>query len=148
MSVRKFEDRDLARVAHLFDVYRQFYEEASDYRLAEDFIRARMKNAESMILVAEDASGNLAGFCQLYPTFCSLLAKPIYVLSDLYVVPGARRQGLAKELLDAARQQGLADGMARLDLTTAKTNLKAQALYEAQDWRRDDVFYTYNLPLG
>ena len=36
------------------------------------------------------------------------------------------------------------NGMARLDLSTAKDNLKAQALYESLGWARDDVFYTYN----
>ena len=36
------------------------------------------------------------------------------------------------------------NGLARLDLTTAKTNYAAQALYEALGWACDEVFYTYN----
>lgn len=31
-----------------------------------------------------------------------------------------------------------------MNLTTAKTNLKAQRLYEATDWRQDEVFFAYN----
>jgi len=31
-----------------------------------------------------------------------------------------------------------------MDLTTAKTNLPAQSLYEALGWVRDEVFYAYN----
>ena len=34
------------------------------------------------------------------------------------------------------------------DLTTAKTNLPAQALYESMGWIRDEVFYTYNRDLA
>jgi ribosomal protein S18 acetylase RimI-like enzyme len=31
-----------------------------------------------------------------------------------------------------------------MDLTTAKTNLAAQSLYQALGWVRDEVFYAYN----
>jgi ribosomal protein S18 acetylase RimI-like enzyme len=147
-SIRKIEDRDLGQVAQLFDEYRQFYEQPSDRVRAEQYIRARTENNESVILVAENANGNLDGFCQLYPTFCSVQAEPIYVLYDLFVAPAARRRGVAKELLDGARRQARADGKARLDLSTAKSNLKAQALYESLGWRRDNEFYTYSLDLG
>ena len=34
--------------------------------------------------------------------------------------------------------------MRRLDLTTAKTNLPAQAAYEALGWVRDEVYFTYS----
>jgi ribosomal protein S18 acetylase RimI-like enzyme len=143
-SVRRFAISDLHTVAQLFDEYRQFYEQDSDLIHAEQFIRARAENDESLILVAENDSGKLDGFCQLYPTFCSVLAKPIYVLSDLFVTSSARRQGIAKKLMDAAQDQGKVDGKARVDLTTAKSNLKAQALYESQGWTRDNAYYTYN----
>jgi len=32
----------------------------------------------------------------------------------------------------------------RMDLTTAKTNHAAQALYESLGWVRDEVFFAYN----
>lgn len=40
-----------------------------------------------------------------------------------------------------------AGGFARMDLTTARTNLPAQALYESLGWRQDQVFLAYNLDL-
>lgn len=147
-TIRKFEHGDLDAVAQLFDEYRQFYELVSDRQLAEQYIRTRMENSESVILVAENVDGGIDGFCQLYPTFCSLLAKPIYVLYDLFVSLKVRRMGIAKELLIASDRQARADGMARLDLTTAKTNLNAQALYESLGWQRDNVYYTYNLTVN
>jgi len=147
MSVRKFKAGDLNQVATLFDEYRQFYEQSADIELASEFIRARIEQGESVILVAEGEEGKLQGFCQLYPSFCSILAKPIYILSDLYVKPAARNKGYARKLLDAGSSLGIADGMARLDLTTAKTNLKAQALYESQGWQRDEVYFAYSMDL-
>jgi ribosomal protein S18 acetylase RimI-like enzyme len=146
--IRPFEPRDLPETARLFDLYRQFYEQRPDLMHAERFIRARTENGESVILVAHASSGALAGFCQLYPSFCSVAAAPIYVLYDLFVAQEARRSGVAKALLAAAHERARADGKVRMDLTTAKANLKAQALYESMGWRRDEVFFTYTLEIG
>lgn len=143
--IRAFEPRDLYATARLFDLYRQFYEQRPDLMQAEQFIRARMETGESVVLIADDGQGSLAGFCQLYPSFCSVEAGPIYVLYDLFVEPNARQRGIAKRLLAAAHERARADGKVRMDLTTAKTNLKAQALYESMGWRRDEVFFTYTL---
>jgi ribosomal protein S18 acetylase RimI-like enzyme len=135
---------DLATVAQLFDRYRQFYEQAPDLALATDFINERMRNAESVILLATDEAGGAMGFCQLYPMFCSVEAKPIYSLYDLYVAPEARRSGAGRLLLQAAEKVARAHGKARMDLTTAKTNLPAQAAYESLGWVKDEIFYAYS----
>ena len=44
----------------------------------------------------------------------------------------------------AAHNYAANNGMARLDLTTAKDNVKAQALYESLGWVRDEVFFAYS----
>ena len=69
---------------------------------------------------------------------------PIYVLYDLFVSPKARKSGLGKMLLEQAREHAQANGIPRMDLTTAKTNFNAQSLYESLGWVRDDIFYAYN----
>ena len=135
---------DVAAIAHLFDAYRQFYQYPSDLALASRYITERVEKAESVILLAQDANGEALGFCQLYPTFCSLEAKPIYALYDLYVAPAARGAGIGNLLLLAAEQSAREHGMCRLDLTTAKTNLPAQAAYEALGWVRDEVYFSYS----
>ena len=134
---------DLETVAELFDLYRQFYEQQPDRALAESFLRARMSNDESLILLAHDEHGQAQGFCQLYPTFCSVDAAPFYWLYDLFVHPDVRRTGVGRALLKAAEQQAKDRGMIRMELTTATTNLKAQALYESMGWELDKVFLTY-----
>lgn len=134
---------DLAPLAALFDQYRQFYEQAADLDRARTFVAERMARGESIIFVAADTQGTLLGFCQLYPSFCSVAAAPILVLYDLFVAPGARRLGLAKALMQAAQDYATAQAVARMDLTTAHTNTKAQALYISLGWQLDTVFRAY-----
>jgi ribosomal protein S18 acetylase RimI-like enzyme len=147
LQIRPATTTDLDALASLFNAYRRFYEQPSDTELARGFLSARLVQSESVVLVAQLPGGALAGFCQLYPSFCSVLAKPIYTLYDLFVSPAHRQQGVAKALLAAAAERGRRDGMARMDLTTAHTNRAAQALYESMDWVQDRVFRTYNLDL-
>ena len=135
---------DVAAIAQLFAAYRQFYQYPPDLALANRYIAERIEKADSLILLAQDASAQALGFCQLYPTFCSLEAKPIYALYDLYVAPAARGAGIGNLLLLAAEQSAREHGMCRLDLTTAKTNLPAQAAYEALGWVRDEVYFSYS----
>ena len=135
---------DLDAIASLFDQYRQFYLQAPDLPLATRFMRARMLNKESVILLASDEAHGVVGFCQLYPSFCSVEAKPIYTLYDLFVMPDARRSGAGKALLQAAERHAAENGKARMDLTTARTNLAAQSAYESLGWVRDDVFLAYS----
>lgn len=148
ITVREAQPADLAGVAELFDQYRQFYEQPPDAEGARAFIAARQAQQESVILVAEAGAGPLAGFCQLYPSFCSVEAAPIYVLYDLFVRPGARQGGVGRALLLAAEARAAADGKVRMDLTTARSNHAAQALYESLGWVRDEVFLAYARRIG
>ncbi|CAM8636897.1 RimI Acetyltransferases [Comamonadaceae bacterium] len=138
----------LDTVASLFDAYRQFYEQAPNLTTARGFIADRMQRNESTILLAYDAQGLAVGFCQMYASFCSVVAAPIVVLYDLFVSPAARKTGAGRALLLAARTHAESHGFARMDLTTAKTNTTAQALYRSLGWVKDDVFDAYNLPLN
>ena len=147
LTTRHATPDDLDALAPLFDAYRRFYEQPGDVALASAFLHARMERGESTILVAE-ADGQLLGFCQLYPTWCSVAAARIFVLYDLFVDAGVRRGGVGRALMLAAQDFGRAAGAVRLDLTTAHTNTLAQALYESLGWQRDDVYRTYNLSLA
>ena len=145
IHVREAGSPDLPALGRLFDEYRQFYRLPTDVDRATDYITARLAAGDSVVLVAADESEQLLGFTQLYPTWCSLLAAPVYVLYDLYVLPRARRRGVARALLEAAADRARRDGKLRMTLSTAKTNVNAQALYESLGWARDDEFYVYNL---
>jgi ribosomal protein S18 acetylase RimI-like enzyme len=139
--------RDLDAIAPLFDAYRQFYRQPPDLPRAREYLRERMERGESVIFVAEDASGGPVGFTQLYPTFCSVRAAPTFVLYDLFVAPEARGTGAGRALMQAAEAHAAGTGAARLELSTAKTNIIAQSLYESEGWTRDEAFYVYNKAL-
>lgn len=141
--IRQAGPADVPAMAPLFNAYRQFYEQPSDLALATAFMTERLQKSESVVLLACNPQQQVLGFCQLYPTFCSVEAKPIYSLYDLFVQPDARRTGAGTALLLAAEQLAQTHGKARMDLTTAKTNLAAQAAYEGLGWVRDEVFLAY-----
>jgi ribosomal protein S18 acetylase RimI-like enzyme len=145
-TVRRARRDDIDALAPLFDAYRRFYEQPGDIALASAFLDERLERGDSVIFVAE-AEQQLLGFCQLYPSWCSVAAARIFVLYDLFVGDGVRRAGVGRQLMLAAQAFGRAAGAARLDLSTARTNARAQALYESLGWRRDDVFLTYSLSL-
>ena len=142
-NIRAANISDLEPLALLFDQYRQFYEQTPDIGLAKNFIAERLNKQDSKILVAENATQKLIGFCQIYPSFCSVAAAKIGVLYDLFVDSSARKTGAGRALMLAAHEHATNNGFARLDLTTAKNNVKAQALYESLGWVRDGVFYAY-----
>ncbi len=147
ISVRDATLDDLGSLAGLFDAYRQFYQLTPDEPAARHYIRERLTARDSVILVASGAGSALQGFCQLYPSRCSLLGAPIYILYDLYVAPAARGTGAGKALMLAATARARTDGKARMELQTARTNKAARALYQSLGWRLDETFLTYTLPL-
>lgn len=144
IQIREAANADLGVVARLFNAYREFYQREPDLPRATRFISARLEHRDSVILLAEHSDTGVIGFCQLYPSFCSLEAAPIFVLYDLFVSANQRRSGTARALLQAAEAHAAAIGHVRMDLSTARSNHAAQALYESLGWIRDDVFFVYN----
>jgi ribosomal protein S18 acetylase RimI-like enzyme len=143
VATRPAETRDLDAIAALFDAYRQFYEMPADLALARRYIIERFQRKESVLILAEDKAGEIVGFTQLYPAFCSVLAARTFVLYDLFVAPAARGTGAGRALMEAAEAHGRNVGAARLELSTANTNKIGQSLYESCGWERDKVFYVY-----
>ena len=138
---------DIALLVPLFDAYRVFYGKSSDVALARSFLLERFQHNQSVLFIALQTNGAAVGFTQLYPSFSSVSAARTFILNDLYVVPEARRSGVAVKLLEAAANYGRAVGAVRLSLSTAMDNETAQALYVSQGWVRDTKFYAFNLLL-
>ena len=147
-NIRQAGAEDVDLVAPLFDAYRQFYAQPSDLALARSFISERLTRAESVIFLAE-RDGRPVGFVQLYPLFSSTAARPrrLWLLNDLYVAPEARSGGLGRALMDRARQLAEATDAVGLELATARTNVRAQRLYESLGYRIDEHFLRYELGL-
>lgn len=137
----------LDQLADLFNQYRQFYEQESDLDACRDFLSQRIVYNQSVIFAARLETGEIVGFTQLYRSFCSVELEGLIYLYDLFVAPSARRQGVARALMEAAREYGVGQGACRLQLETAVSNLPGQALYESLGWKRDKEFFTYHLAL-
>ncbi|MBI3356363.1 MAG: GNAT family N-acetyltransferase [Nitrospirae bacterium] len=146
-TVRRATLHDLEQLVPLFDGYRQFYGQKSDLIVARRFLTDRLSGGESVVLIAEDSDETAIGFAQLFPSFSSVLAAPIYLLDDLFVTSVVRRRGVGTLLLKAAAETARAAGAVRLELSTAITNVSAQRLYEALGWQRDEEFCQYGLSL-
>ena len=148
MNIENAEQRHLAEVSRLFDLYRQFYECEPDLEIATDFISARIRNGESKIFVAMDGAKAL-GFVQLYPSFCSVEAIRIQILYDLYVDAAARKLGVGEQLMNRASEFARESGASRVDLLTAHSNVIGQHLYEKLGYHiADQDFHAYSLYLS
>jgi GNAT superfamily N-acetyltransferase len=145
LQIRRATDADIARVAPLFDAYRSFYGQPSDIARADAFLRERLVNGESTLLLAE-RDGEALGFTHLYPLFSSVRTARLWLLNDLFVADAARRQGVARALLDAASAFARERGAAGLMLETGRDNEPARALYRAAGWTEDETQW-YSLPL-
>ena len=146
-AVRQATPGDVDALAPLFDSYRQFYEQPPDLARARRFLEERLQLGESVVFIALGKDGSAQGFTQLYPSFSSVRAARTWLLNDLFVAPGARRQGVAESLLGAAAMFARARGAARMTLSTTVENTAAQSLYERLGWRREEGFLEYALQL-
>jgi len=146
-QVRRATVGDTALAAPLFALYRKFYGQTYDEALAATFLRARLEQGQSVVLLAERAAGPPIGFAQLYPGFSSVAAAPVWLLGDLYVRESARRSGVAEALMEHAEVLARRAGAVYLTLETAKDNGVAQRLYERAGYTVVDTFLQYEKPL-
>jgi ribosomal protein S18 acetylase RimI-like enzyme len=146
-AIRLAEARDLDQLAELFDQYRQFYECPPDLGAAKNWLAENLERGRSTLFAADNGS-QLLGFTQLYPALCSVDLVDYFVLYDLYVIEAARRQGIARGLMNAASDWAKAQGADRLDLETARDNAPGQALYRDLGYELDEVFLKFSLDLS
>ncbi|HCT4435647.1 TPA: GNAT family N-acetyltransferase [Klebsiella aerogenes] len=143
MNIYQVQPQDVDTVLPLYLAYRRFYQVEENLVQAREFILKRLQLNESVIFFAE-VDGKAVGFTQLYPLFCSLEMKRIWLLYDLYVDESARQHGVAQQLIARAEQLAKESDSAFIMLSTATDNTKAQALYERSGFVRDTDFYVYN----
>jgi ribosomal protein S18 acetylase RimI-like enzyme len=145
INVRKATKDDIEDLTVLFDLYRVWYHQPSDIAAAKKFLLDRMENNESVVFVAE-SDNKLVGFTQLYPIFSSVSMQKTWLLNDLYVHASARKQGVAPQLLDAAKEHGANTNAKWLMLQTGNDNYASQSVYEKNGWKKISDYF-YELPL-
>ncbi len=145
IKIRKVNINEVEKVAEVFNKYRIFYGQKSDLNLAKEFVSQRIINEESVILCAFNERDEVLAFTQLYPTFSSVSARTSWILNDLFVDEKNRKKGIARLLMQSAKELAVKTKAKSIFLQTSHDNKNAQALYESLAYVRDEEYYSYNL---
>ena len=135
---------DLEETGRLFHDYLLFYERDPDRAVVGAYLHDRVTEGDSLLFVAR-LEDRIVGFVHVYPGWSSLDLAPAWTLEDLFVIPTARRQGVARSLIGHVHAAARAAGAVAVRLETSHDNLAAQRLYESIGYRRDEVFRTYSI---
>ncbi|HSI29306.1 MAG: N-acetyltransferase family protein [Methylophilus sp.] len=131
VTIRTIEVNDYASWNQLYSAYATFYavKQTQDMR---DLVWQWIHQSTPLIyaLVALDEERNVLGFLH-YRTFLRPLAASMggYV-DDIYVVPEARGQGIARQLIKAVVAIGETHQWSVLRWMTAEDNQHARACYD------------------
>lgn len=131
-NIKEATTNNLEELSVLFDLYRQFYRQASNMAEAKRFLNERMVNKESVIFISTDENGKLSGFVQLYPIFTSVGLKRLWLLNDLFVKEDQRKKGIARELISRCKKLAEETNASGLMLETGKNNLEGNVLYPTE----------------
>jgi GNAT superfamily N-acetyltransferase len=142
-------EADLPELLSLMRGYCDFYEvDPSDDAL---LTLARVLIADpdqGLQLIARDDDGSASGFATIFWTWSTLTAAKLGVMNDLFVAEDARGGGIADALIAACVEHCREHGAIELAWQTARTNLRAQAVYERVGANRDDRWLDYSLSVA
>jgi GNAT superfamily N-acetyltransferase len=149
MEIRPAVDGDIPALMPLMRGYCDFYECSPPDAGLDEMARALIasEDAEGMLLVAEDETGEVIGFAAVGWKWSSLRGARIAVLEDLFVAPEARGRGAADALIDACASRARENGAPVLTWLTAPDNHRAQAVYDRVGGK-SAAFLEYELELG
>ncbi|MBK1622361.1 N-acetyltransferase [Afifella marina DSM 2698] len=130
VSIRRAEETDTETLLPLFLEMQHHYEGAAaiDAETARPRLLAALKPQPGRAILGafEDEALGLACLYELFP---GPDMHPAWLLKELYVAASARGRRIGEALLREAARLALAEGGARLDLTTAGDNEAAQRFY-------------------
>ncbi|MDD3213198.1 MAG: GNAT family N-acetyltransferase [Eubacteriales bacterium] len=115
-------------------------DDGTDDALLLSWIDGALEGGSSHIIVAEADGGNLAGFTRVQaksrPSDQDVAVQEPYAkLSDLYVSPDARRNGLAGRLMAEAERWAGDRALVRMVLNVYENNAAARKLYHSIGYR-------------
>jgi GNAT superfamily N-acetyltransferase len=106
-------------------------------------------DASHSVYVAETAQGELAGYLSVHWLPYLFLPGPEGYISELFVRPEARGQGIGSRLLEAAREEAEARGCTRLSLLNMRNRESyLRGFYGQHGWeeRPDAANFILRLP--
>lgn len=133
-------------VAEVFDQYRRHYGQPVVAGQTLAWLSDHTSRRQLSVFVAH-VGEDLAGLATTVALPASLRLGCSWQLRDLYVVPGARRRGVARALVGAVRQAATAAGAIRLSVQTEPSNIAALQLYRASGFVPVEDIQILALPL-
>ena len=142
MKVREAKLSDLKNLSVLFNSYRMFYGKKFDLKVAEEFLRSRIKKKDSKIFVC-DFNNELSGFVQLYPLFSSTRVSKYWLLNDLYVDINKWGKGYSKLLIERSKELVIESKACGMMLETEKSNDIGNKLYPSTGFKKNELSNFY-----
>ena len=139
-------EADLDDLLPLMRGYCEFYEVSPSDEALLALARNLIEHPEEGVqLIARNDDDEAVGFATIFWTWQTLSASRLGVMNDLFVSEAARGGGHADALIaecaERCRQRGATD----LAWQTARTNERAQAVYDRVGATRDDRWLDYSL---
>jgi GNAT superfamily N-acetyltransferase len=142
-------EADLDELLPLMRGYCDFYEVKPSDEALLALSRNLIEHPEDGVqLVARDDDGSAVGFATIYWTWQTLSASRLGVMNDLFVSERARGGGHADALIAECAERCRRHRASDLAWQTAKTNLRAQAVYDRVGAERDDRWLDYSLSVA
>jgi GNAT superfamily N-acetyltransferase len=136
----------LVAVAEVFDQYRRHYGQPVVAGQTLAWLSDHTSNRRLSVFVAH-VGEDLAGLATTVALPASLRLGCSWQLRDLYVVPGARRRGVARGIVGVVRQAATAAGAVRLSVQTEPSNTAALQLYRTSGFVPVEDIQILALPL-
>mmetsp|Transcript_6758 Transcript_6758/g.10689 ORF Transcript_6758/g.10689 Transcript_6758/m.10689 type:complete len:192 (-) Transcript_6758:1062-1637(-) len=145
VHVRHVEAGDWDKWKRLWKAYLIFYKEdlpeASTRKTWE-----RITDPKSKVgCLGAFQSGEMVGFSVFVTMPSSWEINDICYLEDLFVDATARRQGVAKTLINALKEKCKVNKWPRLYWSTTETNYKARSVYDSLAKRTEYIQYRINI---
>ena len=147
-TIRPLENtaEDHAQWLELWHDYLVFYESnVSDETNAHNWAGFHDANSPLDALAAFDADGKMLGIAQTVMHESTWSVAPRCYLNDLYTIPAARGQGVARALIEAVYAMAKARGCAKVHWLTHESNVTAQSLYNQLAVNEGFIQYVHTL---
>jgi ribosomal protein S18 acetylase RimI-like enzyme len=144
-DIRPIAPGDREAWRELFRAYGVFYETRFTDEILDGVWAWLLDPSHEVFALVADDAGELVGFAHIRRLSDTFTAGPAWFLDDLYVAPGRRGQGIARDLIERAARDGAAAGGGTFRWITAADNTTAQRLYDRIATRTSWVVYEQEL---
>lgn len=143
IDVRDATPQDIPALGRLIAEALDHYDMAvTDNAQIARSLAAQLPAVEFLLAFEGDELRGFASFAVLFP---GLGLDPQFYMKDLYTAAAARGRGVARALMRELARRAKERGCVRIDWTTDRDNLQAQAAYKALGAARLDERIYYRL---